>query len=68
MDEEEIVALSEALQKATKARFDDSSRKQIQCTTSITDRLNDLGKTIEAIKLVVDRMAQVTLVQDSPGT
>ena len=61
MDEEETVALEEALQKSMQAHLDDYCKQRNQRNTSIKDRLNYLEKTIEAIKLTVERMLQVTL-------
>ena len=39
-----------------------------QLAATVVDRLDDLGKTIEAIKLVVEHTSQVPLLEDSPGT
>ena len=54
MDDEEVTILAEALQKYTQIWFDDLGRQHNQLTTTITDRLNDLGRTIEEIKLAVE--------------
>ena len=55
MDEDEVITLEESLQKAMQVWLDDFGWKQNHCTTTIKDRLNDLGKTIEALKLTVER-------------
>ena len=54
IDEEDVATLTEALQESSQESLPDLDKQHNQFTTTITDRLNELGRTIKEIKIVVE--------------
>ena len=55
------------IQESTQESLHDLGTQQTQFTTTVTDRLNELGRTIKEIKIVVERAPEVPQLQNAPG-
>ena len=67
MDDEEFAGLIEALQEDAKTSLNYLGKWQTKFTTHITERLNELGKAIRQVKIIVDHTPQVPESQDELG-
>ena len=67
MDDEEVAALEETLQKYSQTSFNDFDKQYNQVISTIGDRITELGRTLEEFKVAVNRASQVPQSQDAPG-
>ena len=66
IDDEEATTLEEALQEASQEIIHDLNIQKNHFTTTIKYRLNELGRIIKEIKIIVECAHQVLQSQNTP--